>query len=317
MRSPGAVSLNAAKSPAIEVIDYPCLSKKMFFLILDEVKSTVTDPGQSHLSTVAIPNVLPTTFALTLNEGSSPMSMDFHPTWQTLLLFGTWGVGDIGLWDVSSGKKLLSRNFRVLNLDAGPMALKFIFTAVVFFIQQGLHMQSALCNYILILEATTIGSHEAPVYSVCAHTKENVHVRATLGIDVVVLCSTKLAHSADIQSPRSRTQYKDHSNQYCVVYWTADPGPNPAIISKVPCYIIYFTTYFTGELKPGQKEDLELPLFDLAAVVCATKNFSNNNKLGEGGFGSVFKQTRGHDQMSKSITEMQYNIQRMKSSPTK
>ncbi|CAL8159735.1 unnamed protein product [Prunus armeniaca] len=59
--------------------------------------------------------------------------------------------------------------------------------------------------------------------------------------------------------------------------------------AKVPCYIIYFTTYFTGELKPGQKEDLELPLFDLAAVVCATKNFSNNNKLGERGFGSVFK----------------------------
>ncbi|CAL2268897.1 unnamed protein product [Prunus armeniaca] len=58
----------------------------MFFLILDEVKSIVTDPGQSHLSAVAIPNVLPTTFALTLNEGSSPMSMDFHPTWQTLLL---------------------------------------------------------------------------------------------------------------------------------------------------------------------------------------------------------------------------------------
>ncbi|CAL8996824.1 unnamed protein product [Prunus brigantina] len=61
-----------------------------------------------------------------------------------------------------------------------------------------------------------------------------------------------------------------------------------------------------GELKPGQKEDAELPLFDLAAVVCATKNYSNNNKLGEGGFGSVFKQTRRHDQMSKYITEMQY-----------
>ncbi|KAL6288062.1 hypothetical protein ACE6H2_012452 [Prunus campanulata] len=58
----------------------------MFFLILDEVKSTVTDPGQSHMSAVAIPNGLPTTVALTLNEGSSPMSMDFHPTWQTLLL---------------------------------------------------------------------------------------------------------------------------------------------------------------------------------------------------------------------------------------
>ncbi|CAL8996857.1 unnamed protein product, partial [Prunus brigantina] len=44
-----------------------------------------------------------------------------------------------------------------------------------------------------------------------------------------------------------------------------------------------------GELKPGQKEDPELPLFDLGAVVCATKNYSNNNKCGEGGFGSVFK----------------------------
>ncbi|CAL2225891.1 unnamed protein product [Prunus armeniaca] len=122
--SPGAVSLNAAKSPAIEVIDYPCLSKKILFPISDEVKSTVTDPGQSHMSTVAIPNGLPTTVALTLNEGSSPMSTDFHPIWQTILLFGTC-VGDIGPpWDVSSGVKLLSRNFRVWNLDTGPMALK-------------------------------------------------------------------------------------------------------------------------------------------------------------------------------------------------
>ncbi|CAL2225899.1 unnamed protein product [Prunus armeniaca] len=109
---------------AIEVIDYPCLSKKILFPILDEVKSTVTDPGQSHMSTVAIPNGLPTTAALTLNEGSSPMSTDFHPIWQTILLFGTC-VGDIGPpWDVSSGVKLLSRNFRVWNLDTGPMALK-------------------------------------------------------------------------------------------------------------------------------------------------------------------------------------------------
>ncbi|CAL8077454.1 unnamed protein product [Prunus armeniaca] len=120
-----------------------------------EVKSTVTDPGQSHMSTVAIPNGLPTTVALTLNESSSPMSTDFHPIWQTILLFGTC-VGDIGPpWDVSSGEKLLLRNFRVWNLDIGPMALKFIFSAVVFFIEQGLHMQSTLWNYILIMEATT------------------------------------------------------------------------------------------------------------------------------------------------------------------
>ena len=36
-------------------------------------------------------------------------------------------------------------------------------------------------------------------------------------------------------------------------------------------------------------EDLELPLYDLMTVVSATSNFSIENKLGEGGFGSVFK----------------------------
>ncbi|WRX28819.1 Serine-threonine/tyrosine-protein kinase [Theobroma cacao] len=37
------------------------------------------------------------------------------------------------------------------------------------------------------------------------------------------------------------------------------------------------------------KEDLELPLFDLATISCATNNFSTTNKLGEGGFGPVYK----------------------------
>ncbi|XWS27928.1 hypothetical protein CRYUN_Cryun25bG0022500 [Craigia yunnanensis] len=37
------------------------------------------------------------------------------------------------------------------------------------------------------------------------------------------------------------------------------------------------------------KEDLELPLFDLATIACATDNFSIENKLGEGAFGSVYK----------------------------
>ncbi|XP_062170539.1 G-type lectin S-receptor-like serine/threonine-protein kinase At4g27290 [Alnus glutinosa] len=39
----------------------------------------------------------------------------------------------------------------------------------------------------------------------------------------------------------------------------------------------------------GGENDMELPIFDLAAVANATDNFSNNNKLGEGGFGPVYK----------------------------
>ncbi|RVW37260.1 G-type lectin S-receptor-like serine/threonine-protein kinase [Vitis vinifera] len=38
-----------------------------------------------------------------------------------------------------------------------------------------------------------------------------------------------------------------------------------------------------------REEDLELPLFDLDTILNATDNFSNDNKLGEGGFGPVYK----------------------------
>ncbi|KAK9080640.1 hypothetical protein SSX86_000398 [Deinandra increscens subsp. villosa] len=39
----------------------------------------------------------------------------------------------------------------------------------------------------------------------------------------------------------------------------------------------------------SQKEDLELPLYSLSEIVKATHNFSFNNKLGEGGYGPVYK----------------------------
>ena len=40
----------------------------------------------------------------------------------------------------------------------------------------------------------------------------------------------------------------------------------------------------------GKSEDLqELPFFNLATIATTTNNFSSNNKLGEGGFGPVYK----------------------------
>ncbi|XP_072987855.1 receptor-like serine/threonine-protein kinase SD1-8 isoform X1 [Typha latifolia] len=38
-----------------------------------------------------------------------------------------------------------------------------------------------------------------------------------------------------------------------------------------------------------ENEDVEMPLFDFAELVAATNNFSPGNKLGEGGFGPVYK----------------------------
>lgn len=37
------------------------------------------------------------------------------------------------------------------------------------------------------------------------------------------------------------------------------------------------------------KDELDLPLFDLTTILNATNYFSQNNKIGEGGFGPVYK----------------------------
>lgn len=43
---------------------------------------------------------------------------------------------------------------------------------------------------------------------------------------------------------------------------------------------------YSGERKT---DELELPLFDFDALTKATDDFSNANKLGQGGFGCVYK----------------------------
>lgn len=73
--------------------------------------------AQSHSQATYTPDDLPKTVARTLNQGSTPMSMDFHPTVQTLLLVGT-NVGDIGLLDVGTRERLVHRNFKVWDLGA-------------------------------------------------------------------------------------------------------------------------------------------------------------------------------------------------------
>ncbi|MFS7913729.1 putative transcription factor WD40-like family [Helianthus anomalus] len=73
-----------------------------------------------HTQAFNAPDDLPKTVARTLNHGSSPLSMDFHPVQQTLLLVGT-NVGDIGLWEVGSREKLVLKNFKVWNLSACSM----------------------------------------------------------------------------------------------------------------------------------------------------------------------------------------------------
>lgn len=50
----------------------------------------------------------------------------------------------------------------------------------------------------------------------------------------------------------------------------------------------------TDRENEDQNQDMELPLFELDTIVKATNNFSANKKLGEGGFGPVYKVNLPH-----------------------
>ncbi|KAL8138632.1 hypothetical protein V2J09_004633, partial [Rumex salicifolius] len=79
--------------------------------------------GPGHSQVFGASDDLPKTVARSLNQGSSPKSMDFHPIQQTLLLVGTL-VGDVTLWEVGSREKLVSRNFKVWDLGNCSMPLQ-------------------------------------------------------------------------------------------------------------------------------------------------------------------------------------------------
>ena len=60
----------------------------------------------------------------------------------------------------------------------------------------------------------------------------------------------------------------------------------PKIIFFILTYRLYYILILVGKNKV---EDIELPIFDLRTIVTATKNFAEENMVGEGGFGLVYK----------------------------
>uniref|UniRef100_A0A803Q6V6 Receptor-like serine/threonine-protein kinase n=1 Tax=Cannabis sativa TaxID=3483 RepID=A0A803Q6V6_CANSA len=67
------------------------------------------------------------------------------------------------------------------------------------------------------------------------------------------------------------------------------------VFGMTVAYCIYRRIFLRGTgktyLNKERTEEAELPLFDLAIISHATNDFSNANKLGQGGFGAVFKGT--------------------------
>jgi hypothetical protein len=45
----------------------------------------------------------------------------------------------------------------------------------------------------------------------------------------------------------------------------------------------------TGEFNEEDEKGIDVPFYDLESILVATDNFSNENKLGQGGYRPVFK----------------------------
>lgn len=45
----------------------------------------------------------------------------------------------------------------------------------------------------------------------------------------------------------------------------------------------------SGSFKEDETNGVDVPFFDLESILAATGNFANANKLGQGGFGPVYK----------------------------
>ncbi|KAJ9688694.1 hypothetical protein PVL29_014377 [Vitis rotundifolia] len=99
------------------------------FGISDEVNNLpvnilpVAYTGQSHGQSSYSSDDLPKTVVMSLPQGSTVKSMDFHPVQQILLLVGT-NMGDIMVWDLGSRERLAIKNFKVWELGSCSMGLQ-------------------------------------------------------------------------------------------------------------------------------------------------------------------------------------------------
>ncbi|XP_009785868.1 topless-related protein 3-like [Nicotiana sylvestris] len=184
---------------------------------------------------------LPRTVAFTLHQGSSVTSMDFHPSHHTLLLVGS-NSGEIILWEVGMREKLVSKAFKIWDIQACTLTFQasaakdapFSVTRVawspdgtfvgVTFSKHLVHLYAIigkrdlrqhleldahaggvndlafaynkqLCvvtcgddKLIKVWDITgrklfSFEGHEAPVYSICPHQKENIQFIFSTAID--------------------------------------------------------------------------------------------------------------------------------------
>ncbi|XP_051144983.1 topless-related protein 2-like isoform X2 [Andrographis paniculata] len=185
---------------------------------------------------------LPRNVAFTLHQGSSVMSLDFHPSHHTLLLVGC-NNGDITLWEAGIREKLCTKPFKIWEIQACTLSFQasatkdapFSVTRVTWS-PDGTFCGAAFSKHLIHLYAYTgpndlrshleidahaggvndiafahpnkqlcvvtcgddklikvwdlngrklfnFEGHEAPVYSICPHQKENIQFLFSTAVD--------------------------------------------------------------------------------------------------------------------------------------
>ncbi|KAH9683623.1 Topless-related protein 2 [Citrus sinensis] len=235
-----------APSNTLGMIDYPSSDHEQLKKRLRASQSVdeATYPVPSQQATWSLDD-LPRAVACTMHQGSSVVSMDFHPFHHTLLVVGC-GDGEITLWDVGLRERLVSKPFKIWDMSNCSMMLQAaivkdssISVSRVAWSPDGNFIGVAFTKHLIhlytyqgsndlcqSLEACFIDAHvggvndlafsypnkqlcivtcgddklirvwdlsgrklfqfeghEAPVYSVCPHQKENIHFIFSTAVD--------------------------------------------------------------------------------------------------------------------------------------
>ncbi|KAL9233336.1 hypothetical protein vseg_008354 [Gypsophila vaccaria] len=191
----------------------------------------VTYPTARHQPSWSLED-LPRTVAFTLHQGSAVTSMDFHPSHHSLLIVGS-ASAEITLWEVSLREKLISKPFKIWDMNSCSLQFQAAFVKDVVSVSRvawspdGAYVGAAFTKHLIHLYAYSgpndlrqqleidahaggvndlafaypnkqlciltcgddklikvwdltgrklfnLEGHEAPVYSICPHHKENI-----------------------------------------------------------------------------------------------------------------------------------------------
>ncbi|XP_078443222.1 protein TPR3-like [Wolffia australiana] len=180
-----------------------------------------TVPQSAHSS-----DDLPRNVALTLSQGSSVMSMDFHPSRSTFLLVGT-NVGDIAVWELASRERLAQKNFKVWELatcsvtsQAALVNDPSISVTKVMWSPDGALLGVAYSKHLVHLYAYAVGEDLKPRLEIDAHVgrvNDIAFSQPNKQLCIITCGDDKLIKVWDAATGNKRHTFEGHDAPvYCV-----------------------------------------------------------------------------------------------------